>query len=318
MLRLMAVTKDHEVILQPAVESLKDENIAWYWADFNNPDEEEIKLLSSYFHFHPLAIEDCLQFLQRPKLEYYQGYSFFVMHALNSQTLSACEVDLFIGENFIVSFHFDDLKELNSAWNYFEKGRDFSAIGPIEIGHKIMDKIVDTYFPIMQNIEDHLLTIENNYEKGNKHSLIQQTFDVRSDLLKVRRSIFPMRDLMYRILESKRFMISDHKRAYFHDIYDHLVKLSDMIDSNREMTSDIRDNYISLNSYKMNNIMKTLTVITTIFMPLTFIAGIYGMNFEHMPELKWHYGYFIVIGCMFLLGTSMFLWFRKKGWFDQS
>ncbi|MGG1571918.1 magnesium/cobalt transporter CorA [Fictibacillus sp. NRS-1165] len=317
MLRIMAVTKDHNVLLQPPVESLSDDNVAWYWVDFINPDEEEIQLLSSYFHFHPLAIEDCLQFLQRPKLEYYQGYSFFVVHALNTHSLSAQEVDLFIGENFIVSFHFDELKELESTWNYFQDVRDYSAIGPIEVGHKIMDKIVDTYFPIVQNIEDHLLDIENNYEKGNKHSLIQQTFDVRSDLLKVRRSIFPMRDLIYRVLESKRFMISEHKKAYFHDIYDHLIKLSEMIDSNREMTSDIRDNYISLNSYKMNNIMKTLTVITTIFMPLTFIAGIYGMNFRYMPELNWHAGYFIILGCMVCLGLSMYFWFRKKGWFDQ-
>ncbi|WP_053355610.1 magnesium/cobalt transporter CorA [Fictibacillus sp. FJAT-27399] len=317
MLRIMAVTKDHEVLLQPSIESLSDDQIAWYWVDFTHPGEEEIKLLSTLFHFHPLAIEDCLQFLQRPKLEYYQGYSFFVMHALDSHSLSAKEVDLFIGENFIVSFHFDELKELDSTWNYFQSVRDYSAIGPIEVGHKIMDKIVDTYFPIVQNIEDHLLDIENNYERGNKHSLIQQTFDVRGDLLKVRRSIFPMRDLMYRILESKRFMISEHKKAYFHDIYDHLIKLSEMIDSNREMTSDIRDNYISLNSYKMNNIMKTLTVITTIFMPLTFIAGIYGMNFRYMPELNWHNGYFIILGCMTALGLSMYFWFRKKGWFDQ-
>ncbi|UZJ78261.1 magnesium/cobalt transporter CorA [Fictibacillus sp. KU28468] len=317
MLRIMSVTKDHEVLLQPSVESLSDDQIAWYWVDFTHPGEEEIKLLSTLFHFHPLAIEDCLQFLQRPKLEYYQGYSFFVMHALDSHSLSAKEVDLFIGENFIVSFHFDELKELDSTWNYFQSVRDYSAIGPIEVGHKIMDKIVDTYFPIVQNIEDHLLDIENNYERGNKHSLIQQTFDVRGDLLKVRRSIFPMRDLMYRILESKRFMISEHKKAYFHDVYDHLIKLSEMIDSNREMTSDIRDNYISLNSYKMNNIMKTLTVITTIFMPLTFIAGIYGMNFRYMPELNWHNGYFIILGCMTALGLSMYFWFRKKGWFDQ-
>ncbi|MDM5197625.1 magnesium/cobalt transporter CorA [Fictibacillus enclensis] len=317
MLRIMAVTKDHELILQPSVEELAEDRIEWYWVDFIDPDDEEIKLLSSYFHFHPLAIEDCLQFLQRPKLEYYQGYSFFVMHALHTQSLAAQEVDLFIGEKFIVSFHYDQLAEMDSTWNYFAGIENFSSIGPIEVGHKIMDKIVDTYFPIVQNIEDHLLDIENNYEKGNKHSLIQQTFDVRSDLLKVRRSIFPMRDLMYRTLESKRLIINENKKAYFHDIYDHLIKLSEMIDSNREMTSDIRDNYISLNSYKMNNIMKTLTVITTIFMPLTFIAGIYGMNFQFMPELKWREGYFFVLGCMLVLGLSMYFWFRKKGWFDQ-
>ncbi|EIT85983.1 magnesium and cobalt transport protein CorA [Fictibacillus macauensis ZFHKF-1] len=317
MVRIMAMTTSQEWLIQPPIETLKEDTIAWYWMDFDQPTEEESSLLASFFAFHPLAIEDCLQFLQRPKLEYYGDHNFLVMHALNEHSLSAHEVDLFIGERFIVSFHLDPLKELSATWEYFKNMKPSLSITPLEVGHRIMDKIVDTYFPIVQSIEDHLLDIENNYQKGNKHSFIQQTFDVRSDLLKVRRTIFPMRDLLYRMLESRRFLINDQQKAYFHDIYDHLLKLCEMIDSSREMTSDIRDNYISLNSYKMNTIMKTLTVITTIFMPLTFLAGIYGMNFENMPELKTENGYFILLGFMVFIGIGMYIWFRKKGWFDQ-
>lgn len=316
MIRILAVDKEKQLLINPALDSLSEMN--WYWVDFNMPTKEEILLLSSHFQFHPLAIEDCVHFLQRPKLEYYENLSFLVIHALNKKTLEAYEVDLFIGEKFIVSFHFQDLKEINAVWEMFEKNTDVNRFRPVEIGYKIMDKIVDSFFPMVQELEDHLLSVENYYEsKKATDTLINKVFGVRKDLLKLRRTIMPMRELIYRILESKRFIIQEQKRAYFQDIYDHLLKLSEMIESNRELTSDIRDNYISLNSFRMNNIMKTLTVITTIFMPLTFIAGIYGMNFENMPELKWHLGYYIILGMMFFTGFGMFIWFKSKGWFDS-
>ncbi|MCI2255279.1 magnesium/cobalt transporter CorA [Domibacillus sp. PGB-M46] len=316
MIRILAVDKEKQLLINPALDTLV--KMDWYWVDFNMPTKEEILLLSSHFQFHPLAIEDCAHFLQRPKLEYYENLSFLVIHALNKKTLEAHEVDLFMGENFIVSFHFQDLKEMNAVWEMFEKATDVNRFRPVEIGYKIMDKIVDSFFPMVQELEDYLLSVENYYgSKKATDTLINKVFGVRKDLLKLRRTIVPMRELIYRILESKRFIIQEQKRAYFQDIYDHLLKLSEMIESNRELTSDIRDNYISLNSFRMNNIMKTLTVITTIFMPLTFIAGIYGMNFEHMPELKWHFGYYIILGMMFFIGFGMFIWFKSKGWFDS-
>ena len=125
-----------------------------------------------------------------------------------------------------------------------------------------------------------------------------------------------MRDLLYRIINSEKIADVRVQLAYFTDIYDHLLKLAEMLETNREMTADLRDSYDSLRSNRMNSIMKTLTVITTIFMPLTFIAGVYGMNFVHMPELEWQDGYFLVLGVMLLLGIGMFLWFKRKGWFD--
>ncbi|MNY35478.1 Magnesium transport protein CorA [compost metagenome] len=145
--------------------------------------------------------------------------------------------------------------------------------------------------------------------------LMSQVFNVRGRLLKLRRTIVPMRDLMYRILNSQHVQSNGEERIYFGDIYDHLLKLTDMIEVDREMTADLRDSYISLNSNRMNSIMKTLTVITTIFMPLTLIAGIYGMNFRVMPELDWKYGYFGVLLLMLVLGAGMVRWFRRSGWF---
>lgn len=315
MLRILAITKENRVLTDIPILELKREDIAWYWVDFNKPTDDEISLLSSHFKFHPLAIEDCLHFLQRPKLEYYDRHSFLVIHAIQKDTLDVHEVDLFVGENFIVSFHLEELPEITSVWNHFRTSSKTGQQSHIEILHKIMDKLVDTYFPIVHAIEDRMKQLEQDYRQGTMPSLINETFRIRGDLLQLHYVIGSMRDLLYRVLESKRFLIQEDKKAYFHDIYDHLLKLSQMVMSNREITSEMRDNYISLNSYHMNSIMKKLTVITTIFMPLTFIAGIYGMNFDNMPELKWKYGYFVVLGAMIGIGSIMGWLCFKKGWF---
>jgi len=315
MLRIMALNHDNQLLLNPPLHKL--EMMQWYWVDFNVPTEDEANLLLTHFHFHPLAVEDCIIELQRPKLDYYENLNFLVIHAINKE-FETQEIDIFLAEKFIVTFHLQQQEEIDAAWMYFQGIADMTNISPMEIGYRIIDKIVDSFFPIVEQVEDRLLAIENSEEvHSGKNTVITKTYKVRKDLLKLRQTIIPMRDLIYRILESKRFLIQEHKRAYFQDIYDHLLKLSEMIESNRQLTADIRDNYISLNSYRMNNIMKTLTVITTIFMPLTFLAGIYGMNFLNMPELTWRYGYFIILGVMFSIGIVMYLWFKWKGWFDN-
>ena len=145
--------------------------------------------------------------------------------------------------------------------------------------------------------------------------IMNELFDIRHMLLNLMHTVNPMRDLLYRILNSHRLRKITERRAYYSDIYDHLLKLSDVIMSNRELTADIRDSYLSLNSHQTNNVMKVLTIITSIFAPLTFIAGIYGMNFEHMPELTWKYGYFLAVGLMGIMGVSMIMWFMRRGWF---
>jgi magnesium transporter len=314
LIRTIVITKELELKENVPLEQLSDIEIAWYWVDFSSPNKEESMLLEQYFHFHPLAIEDCLHFLQRPKLDYYEGYNFFVLHALNQKTLESEEVDLFVGQNFIVTFHFEQSKEIDTVWQRVLSNEHIQSRGPSYIAYMIIDKLVDEYFPIVYQIEDQLNEIENR--KTHQRSFVDEVFAIRGCLLKLRRTIVPMRDLLYHILNSKRIEIVQDQRAYYTDIYDHLLKLTEIIESNRDITSDIRDSYLSLNSYRMNNIMITLTIISSIFIPLTFIAGIYGMNFEYMPELTWRYGYFIVLGIMAIIGVGMVLWFKRKGWFE--
>ncbi|QGQ96396.1 magnesium/cobalt transporter CorA [Paenibacillus psychroresistens] len=315
MIRTLAVTLNHTVEKDIPLVKLSNPEIIWYWVDFIEPTEAEILLLDTHFHFHPLTIEDCTHFLQRPKMDYYEGYHFFVLHAMNQKTLEPEEVDMFIGKNYIVTFHLKAQFEIEEAWVRMCGNSKLWSGGAINCAHLVIDKLVDHFFPVLHQIEDDLLQLENDIKNKSIDLLMEEVYEIRGQLLKVRRSINPMRDLLYRIINSERLAGQKDSLVYFTDIYDHLLKLSDMIESNREITADMRDSYMSINSNRMNKIMKTLTVSTSIFMPLTFIAGVYGMNFDNMPELTWRFGYFGIMIVMSLLGIGMVLWFRRKGWF---
>ncbi|MFC3883485.1 magnesium/cobalt transporter CorA [Bacillus songklensis] len=316
MIRTLAITKELKRLHNVPLEQLSDSNIDWYWVDFDAPTEQEATMLEQYFHFHPLAIEDCFHFLQRSKLDYYEGYSFFVLHALNQKTLDSEELDLFVGENYIVTFHFKHLKGVETVWQQLISNEPLWDKGPKHVAYMLIDTLVDEYFPSLYQIEDGLNQIASNEHHQSIRTLIGEVFTIRGELLKLRRTIIPMRDLLYRILNSERLNIVKDQKSYFTDVYDHLLKLTEIVESNRDMTSDMRDNYLSLNSNRMNAIMTTLTIISSIFIPLTFISGVYGMNFEHMPELQWRYGYFVILGLMAAVAIGMLRWFKRKGWFN--
>ncbi|MGG3467512.1 magnesium/cobalt transporter CorA [Neobacillus pocheonensis] len=306
-----AITQDNQLIKDVKLEDLRTDRFQFYWVDFEEPTEEETKLLSEFFHFHPLAIEDCLHFIQRPNMNYYDGVLFFVLHSLR-QSIECDEVDVFVGENYVVSFHKEKDQAIDAAKQKIMACKEMEKVGPLYTLHTIIDELVDCYFPIMHLIEDKL----NEYEEkeANSNKIIEEVYEIRRDLIRLRKTIIPMRDLLYRITNSKRIQDTGQFQHYFFDIYDHLLKLTDMVAANQDVTSDMRENYMSIQSNRMNSIMMTLTVITTIFMPLTFIVGVYGMNFDNMPELHWKYGYFITLSVMAVIVIIMIYWFNKKGW----
>ncbi|KYC97113.1 magnesium/cobalt transporter CorA [Heyndrickxia sporothermodurans] len=315
MIRTLAVTITYDLLHDVPLEELSSSKYIWYWIDFDRPTEEEILKLRNPLKFHPLAIEDCIHKLQRPKLDYYEDHTFFVMHSLHPDELVKEEINIFLGENFIVTFHHHKAKEIFDVWTRFSESESFENWDSYHILYEVMDKIVDNYFPIIYKLEDRLNEIEDNSKNETMEVLLESLFDTRHDLLSMRNTVTPMSDLLYRMLNSHRLEGIQNRIAYFADIHDHLLKLAGMIDSSRELTADIRDSYLSLNAHQTNRVMKVLTVITTIFMPLTLIAGIYGMNFDYMPELHWKFGYFIILFIMFLIGAGMSAWFMKKGWF---
>ncbi|SET58719.1 magnesium transporter [Oceanobacillus limi] len=287
MIQIMAVTSDNKPITTSLLEDFHPDDFSWYWIDFNKPTNQEIELLKKQLRFHPLAIEDCINSLQRPKLDFYDDFYYVVTHTIGSEEFNEHEVNFFIGENFIVTFHYEDLHEVNYVWNELLQTESIRNWDIYRVFYEILDKIVDKFFPVIHEIEDAIKEVEDNPENKSMEVLLDRLFDLRHQLLDLRHTINPIRDLLYRIINSHHLEEVLQHKEYFIDIYDHLLKISEMINSNREITNDIRNNFISINSYQQNKVIQILTVITSIFSPLTFIAGIYGM----------------------------ILFFKKKGWF---
>jgi len=317
MIRTMGFTINNELIFDFPLDEIENKALQWYWVDFDQPTKREELLLHTFFNFHPLAIEDCLEGLQRPKLDYYGDYVFFVLHSIRHETLRPEELNLFLGKNFIVTFHYDDIEELSLSREKVIQNPQNWDNGAIFNAYQIIDKVVDNYFPIAYKIDDQLNEIEEQLSPKTVHLSMDYVFEVRSDLLRLRRTIFPMRDLLYRMLGSKQLNLSPSENLYFKDIHDNLLRLGEIIEENRELTADIRDSQLSINSNRMNSIMMTLTIISSVFIPLTFIAGVYGMNFDYMPELHWRFGYLFVLLAMLGSGLTMGMWFKHKGWLNM-
>lgn len=316
MISFIGITHENNVETNRSLSDIQLSNYQWYWVDFNQPTNEEMEQLARTFQFHALAIEDCINGFQRPKLDFYDDYTFFVTHLvrIEGKKIKKEELNFFVGDSFIVSFHQSPSVEVDEVW---ERGlqENIETWDPYYIFYLVLDNIVDNYFPIINKIEDDLDSIENKISYKSMDLLMKELFKTRYMLLNLMHTVNPMRDLLYRMLNSQHLSEICARSEYFSDIYDHLLKLSDTIMSNREITADIRDSYLSLNTHQTNYVIKVLTIITSIFAPLTFIAGIYGMNFEHMPELTWKYGYFSMLGLMGITGAFMLIWFKRRGWF---
>lgn len=316
MITILAQGQNKELVEEVKLDDLKNNTYDWFWVDLEAPTENETNLLKTHFQFHPLAIEDCIDDLQRPKLDYYENHTFFVIQSLEQQSLTKNEINIFMGENFIVTYHKKQSTFTKSVKSLIKRKNNKDSFDEYYVFYQLLDFVVDQYFPIVYAIEDHINEIEDNTNKLSMEDLLEQLFDRRGELLTLRQTVHPMRDLLYRILNSHHLDGVQERKEYFADIHDHLIKVADIISSDREMTQDIRDSYLSLNAHQTNRTIQVLTVISVIFMPLTFIVGIYGMNFTFMPELDKKYGYFVIWAIMLTISIGMYLWFRKKGWFD--
>ena len=288
------------------VEELEDR---FAWIDILEPTDKDACLLQQYFHFHPLTIEDCLdQINQRPKVDFYESYMFFVIHSLDDK-FDRNEIDIYVKENIIVTVHMKRIKEIDDLW---ASGIEVDA--PIHILHKIMDAVVDSYFPKAYQIEEQLNILEDQLQNSFNNDPMNQLYEIRTVISRLGRIILPMNDLMYTIIHSERVNgISEHHH-YLNDVYDHLLKLKELVGGYKEFSADLRDSYMAVSSNKMNETMMTLTIITTIFMPLTFIVGLYGMNFTSMPGLGLKNGFWYIMVFMVVITVAMMILFRLKGW----
>lgn len=292
-------------------------------------DIEKLRTVWDYFNLHPLVQEDVVSVSQRPKVEPYEDAVFVVLRVVTHQhskdkgsSLKNEQVSIVLGKNYVLSFQESDepvfepvLKRLNMQTSRLRK------LGPDYLAYALIDTIVDHYFQALDVISETVEQVEEEIVSEPEQYHLQQIHSLRRDLIMFRKSVWSLRDGINTLIRDDSPLISTQVKIYLRDVYDHLVQVIDSIETSREMVYSLYDMYMSGLSNRMNEVMKVLTVIATIFIPLTFIAGIYGMNFDpgaspwNMPELSWYYGYPLSLGLMALISIFMLLYFRKKKWF---
>ncbi|MEK4299552.1 magnesium/cobalt transporter CorA [Oceanobacillus sp. FSL W8-0428] len=286
------------------------------WYDFINATSEESELLASKFHFNTLAIEDTIKTVSRPKFKEYQEYQFLVLHLINPKDYRAQAINLFMKDNILVTYHQDRLKKLGNIEKAIQRRSPSQLVTPADIAFIILDLIVDSYFEYVYHIEDEVFSFEDRHvNDATDNKLMEDVFQIRSLIIKLKRVTVPMQELIQHVKDETSFIKTKKQKMYIHHIEDHIIKQMHIIKSAQEMTGDIRDNYDSLNSYRLNNVMKILTLVSVIFLPLTLITGIYGMNFRNMPELQWDFGYFAVLAVMLFISVILIIYFKFKKWF---
>lgn len=295
------------------VESLdRIEAGASVWVDVSNPDLATLQAIAERFPLHPLAIEDCLHFPQRPKLESYDGALFFIWITPvgTSGEIRKQEIDVFLGSDWIVTVHrepFDALRRVAG------EAEHHLALGPDWLLHAVLDGLVDDVFPVVDSIGDHLEDLQDEMLERADQSHLEELFKMRRELIDVHKALGPERDALFGLVR-ERELVSEEAYRYFQDVGDHLARLMDTVETYREMAALAMDLYLSSASNRMNQVMKQLTIVATIFMPLTLITGIYGMNFRNLPELTWRYGYFGVLAAMGVVVIVMLTEFKRRGW----
>jgi magnesium transporter len=289
------------------------------WVDVGGVHKMEIlESFGKQFQLHSLLLEDIANTDQRPKLDDYETCLFLVMKMLSvtdRQDIIVEQVSLVLGRNFVLSFQENGTDVFKPVRDRLRGGKGrLRQSGADYLLYALVDAIVDQYFAVLEALGEKVEALQDLVVSDPKPETLQQIHALKRQLLFLRRAVWPLREAMNGLSRSECPLLQEPTKVFFRDVYDHVVQIVDTIETLREMVSACLDIYLSSISYRLNAVMKVLTIITTIFMPLTFIVGVYGMNFEHMPELQWKWGYPAVLGVMAVVGVGMLVAFRKKRW----
>lgn len=281
---------------------------------------ELIKAIAEHFNLHPLTIEDILNVNQRAKVEEFDGYIFITIKVLSELTkqgtLPVEQFSIVMGENFVLSFAESHLTLFNNIRERLRSGAQqrLRQQGADYLTYRLLDTIIDQYFVVLEGVGDLIEETEERIISDPKPQTARNLYRLKRQMMGLRKAIWPAREVMSHLLQIDGKMISSFAHIYFRDVYDHVAQAIDTIETFRDMLSGLLDVYLSTLSNRMNEIMKVLTIIATIFIPITFIASIYGMNFKYMPELNWRWGYPIVLIIMAVVALIMLVYFRRKKW----
>jgi magnesium transporter len=308
------------------VAALRDPQ-AIFWVDMVKPTDEEINLLDDVFGFHPLAIEDCIHYSQRPKIESYrhvgeqcvEGYFYMVIHGPDLTTfrekLRTKELDLFASARYLVTIHDDHMASISEMLQRADADTEnLLSRGIDNLLHNILDRLVDAYVPILEYLQEALDELEDEATHQPTPALLTRISHKKRELLNLRRIIGPQREVLAQLTRGDVPFIRESVRVYFRDVLDHLVRAVETIELYRDLIIGTRDIYMSSVSNNLNRVMKTLTVITVIALPLNVTTGFFGMNFDHIPGLHSTASFWITVACMILSIIVMLIFFRIKKW----
>ncbi len=294
------------------------------WANIDGlGDAEFVQGVGNVFGLHQLALEDVLNVYQRPKTEEYPDTLFIVvrMALLDAEGLRSEQVSMFLGRGFLVTFQEREGDCLDPVRERLRQGRGRIRVGGADyLAYAIIDAIVDNYYPVLEAYGERLEDLEDSVVADPGPRVIGQIHEIRRELLALRRAIWPLRDALGVLLREEHELVEEETRIYLRDCYDHTIQVIDLLENYREIASGLVDVYLSSVSNRMNEVMKMLTIIATIFIPLTFIVGVYGMNFDthasrwNMPELGWRYGYAATWLVMLVIALGLVWYFRRKRW----
>ena len=304
-------------------ELLKDPS-AVIWVDMESPTTADEQLLLDVFKFHPLTVEDCRENRHYPKIEEFDGYVYFIVHGVTADTSSSrfntIELDGFLGSNYVITYHHDFFRSIANVKQLLRTSPVACQRGTAFLLHQILDQVVDYYSPVLDDFDDRIDKLEDNIfnlERPN-NQILSEIMELKRSVLRLRRISVKQMDILHRMSRGEFALIPEVMRPFYRDVYDHLVRVVDLSENYRDLISGSLEAYLSVVSNRLNEIMKVLTIFSAIMLPLTFIAGIYGMNFDHMPELHSRYGYYAVWGIMVFVAVGMLFFFRRRGWIGRT
>lgn len=322
MIRIIATRGDGQLVADAPLEGLPAllaEPGTFVWVNLTPPiGDVELSLLRETFRFHPLAIEDCFEFRTHPKIDEYDGYLYLITHGLSANSTAesgdVVELDAFVSEKSLVTHHHQPSRSVAAVIEIVLKTGFPLRRGPFDVLHAILDRQVEGLEEQLDSIEERITEIEDAVFEHPANSHIAALLAVKRSILQLRRWMSKQREVVLRLGRREFALVPPNQGMLFRDVYDHLVRINDLLDNFREMLTSIQEAYLSVTSNRTNEIMKFLTVFTAMLMPLTVITGVYGMNFEHMPELRSHLGYPAVLVTMAAVSGSLLVYFRRRGW----
>ena len=323
--RITVIDYDAEQFQEKEVETIEEcfpfrDTPTITWINIDGIHEVQIiEKIGKHFNIHPLILEDILNTGQRPKMEDFEDYIFLVVKMFyydeRDSEIKMEQVSLILGSNFVISFQEREEDVFNPIRERIRnhKGR-IRRMKADYLGYALLDTIVDNYFIILEKIGEDIENMEEELVTRPTPETLQTIHNLKRELIVLRKSIWPLREVVNSLERGESPLINEATGVYLRDVYDHTIQVIDTIETFRDMVSGMLDIYLSSISNKMNEVMKVLTIIATIFIPLTFVAGLYGMNFEFMPELKWRWGYFVALLVMAAVVAGMTFYFRRKKW----